>query len=224
MNLLAIDTSTELATVALSTQGDIVSEEQNSLRQHAQLLLPMIERLLGQTELGFKQLDAIVFGCGPGSFTGLRIACSIAKALAYAHDLPLYPVSSLAAIAHDVFQTELDLLPDTQVLAMIDARMQQAYWAVFTQDSLLVQEKVSAATDIVVSSASPLIVAGVGFEAYAVQLPESIQAQVIKQQTAYPSARAMIQLAESGQFKPVSAAEALPVYVRNQITQGESRG
>lgn len=224
MNLLAIDTSTELATVALSTQGDIVSEEQNGLRQHAQLLLPMIERLLGQTELGFKQLDAIVFGCGPGSFTGLRIACSIAKALAYAHDLPLYPVSSLAAIAHDVFQTELDLLPDTQVLAMIDARMQQAYWSVFTQDSLLVQEKVSAATDIVVSSASPLIVAGVGFEAYAVQLPESIQAQVIKQQTAYPSARAMIQLAESGQFKPVSAAEALPVYVRNQVTQGESRG
>ena len=87
MNLLAIDTSTDHATVALAFGNELLSEEQGSMRQHAQFLLPMVERLLTSASLSFSQLDGIVFGCGPGSFTGLRIACSVAKAFAFAHDL-----------------------------------------------------------------------------------------------------------------------------------------
>ena len=220
MNLLAIDTSTDLATVAIAAFGEVYSLEQEGLRQHAQLLLPMIERLLLEAKLSFSQLDGIVFGCGPGSFTGLRIACSVAKGLAYAHDLPLYPVSSLMAIANEVNQGEADNQTDTNVLAMVDARMHQVYWGYFKAGSLEGQEQVSAPVDIAISGSSSLILAGVGFEPYVPLLPAELQARILKCSTIFPMARVMIRLVQSGQIKPVSAAEALPVYIRNQVTQG----
>ncbi len=224
MNLLAIDTSTELASVALAVGDEIHSEEQGHLRQHAQFLLPMIDRLLAIAQLRLNQLDGIVFGRGPGSFTGLRITCSVAKALAYAHDLPLFPVSSLLAIATAVYQAETTLAPETRVLAMLDARMHQVYWGCFARDSVESSEQVSSATDIILPLDTPLILAGVGFESYIAQLPQSIQAQTMKQHVVFPHARAMIQVVQSGQIQTVSAQEALPVYVRNQVVQGGSCG
>ncbi len=224
MNLLAIDTSTELLTVAVASHGDVFSDEQGSMRQHAQFLLPMIERLLAVAGLAFRQLDGIVFGRGPGSFTGLRIACSVAKGLAYAHDLPLFPVSSLAAIAHEVYQTESKHMSEHHVLAMIDARMHQVYWGCFSGATYDAEEHVSAATDIQLTSATPLILAGVGCELYALQLPEGIQTQIVKQCVVFPKAVSMIHLVRSAQVKAVSAAEALPVYVRNQVTHGSAKG
>lgn len=221
MKLLAIDTSTERATVAIVVNGKIYSEEQEGMRQHAKLLLPMIERLLELAELSCNQLDAIVFGCGPGSFTGLRVACSVAKGLAYANDLPLYPVSSLAAIAYEAYQTPVS---GAHVLAMVDARMHQVYWGYFTGESFDVMAQVTSAPDIVLPSANPIILAGAGFEAYTTQLPKAVQSQIIKQSTIFPDAKAMIRLVQSGQIKAVSAEDALPVYVRDQVTQGESRG
>lgn len=218
MNLLAIDTSTELATVALAVGEEIFNEEQGSLRQHAQLLLPMIEKLLSKAALNCKQLDAIVFGCGPGSFTGLRIACSVAKGLAYAHDLPLYPVSSLAAIAYTVFQREQALPQDTEVLAMIDARMQQLYWGCFKAGAFNAQEQVTAAASMRSEAKGSLVLAGVGFEAYLGELPHAIKEQVVAQHCVFPTAQAMIQMVQSGQLHALSAADALPVYVRNQVT------
>ncbi|WP_133126818.1 tRNA (adenosine(37)-N6)-threonylcarbamoyltransferase complex dimerization subunit type 1 TsaB [Legionella nagasakiensis] len=223
MNLLAIDTSTELATVAIASHGKIYEEEQQAMRQHAQCLLPMIDQLLKISNLDFKHLDGIVFGRGPGSFTGLRIACSVAKALAYAHDLPVYPVSGLAAIAFEVLQSVHDLPPETQILAMIDARMHQLYWGNFT-NGFAVLEQVSNAQDIVLLPDRPIMVAGVGLEPYILQLPPVIRANMVRQLEVFPRAQTMIHLVQSGHFKAVSAAEALPVYVRNQVTQGESRG
>ena len=213
MKLLAIDTSTERATVALAIGNDIYSDEQGSLRQHAQLLLPMIEGLLTNASIQLSQLDGIVFGRGPGSFTGLRVACSIAKALAYAHDLPLYPVSSLAALAEEVYHTETNLTPETQVLAMLDARMQQVYWACFSREKFSPAEQVTAAKDVF-ASASSLVVAGVGLETYAPQFSQQLQVPIIKQRTVYPEARAMIRLVRRGLIQAVNAADALPVYVR----------
>ena len=224
MNLLAIDTSTELLTVSVATQGELFSDEQGSMRQHATFILPMSERLLALAGLTFKQLDGIVFGRGPGSFTGLRIACSVAKGLAYAHDLPLFPVSSLLAIAHEVYHAEAHQHSACNVLAMIDARMHQVYWGCFTSTSYDVEERVSLATDIQLDSVAPLILAGVGLETYALQMPADIQARVVKQCTIFPKAMAMIGLVQEGQVKAVSAAEALPVYVRNQVTHGTAKG
>ena len=221
MNILAIDTSTELASVAILAHGEIQSEEQGSMRQHAQFLLPMIQRLLAAAGLTFSQLDGIAFGRGPGSFTGLRIACSVAKGLAYAHDLPLFPVSGLAAIADEVYQTATD---GRNVLAMIDARMQQVYWGFFSGVSFEVQEHVSSAADISLGSINAMILAGVGFESYAVQLAEDLQARIVKQCTVFPKAAAMIRLVQNGHIQAVSVADALPVYVRNQVTHGIEKG
>ena len=213
MKLLAIDTSTERASVALGIGAEVYSDEQGSLRQHAQLLLPMIDGLLKQASIQLNQLDGIVFGCGPGSFTGLRVACSIAKALAYAHDLPLFPVSSLASIAEEVCFSDPNLAPETRVLAILDARMQQVYWANFSREGILSPEQVSAAEDVCVAP-DPLILAGVGLDTYASQFPVSLQTHIIQQRVVYPEARAMIRLVRRGDVQGVSAAQAMPVYVR----------
>lgn len=217
MKLLSIDTSTEQATVALAVNNEIYSEEQGSMRQHAQLLLPMIERLLAQAGLSINQLNAIVFGRGPGSFTGLRIACSVAKGLAYAHDLPLYPVSGLAAIAYEATQQSTS---SVNVLSMIDARMHQVYWSYFAADCFDVSEQVTSAAEILLPSASPFILAGVGFDSYVSHLPETIRSQITKQQHIFPNAKTMIRLVQSGLVKAESAVEALPVYIRDKVTQG----
>jgi tRNA threonylcarbamoyladenosine biosynthesis protein TsaB len=222
MKLLAIDTSTDKASVALSIEGQIKSLEQGSQRQHAQFILPMIKQLLSDTDLGLSQLDAIIYGRGPGSFTGLRIACSVAKGLAYAHDLPLLPISTLAAIAEEAYQQTQNL--KVEMLSLIDARMKQVYWAYFKNRRDEPQEYVDTVSSIHLPSKEPLILAGVGFESYLDQLDSSIQTRLINKLIIYPEASAMIRIALTANINPVSAAKASPVYIRNQITQGEPHG
>jgi len=222
MNLLAIDTSTERASVALSINGELCSEEQGAQRSHARLILPMIERLLAEAGQSLGQLNAIVYGQGPGSFTGLRIACSVAKGIAYARDLPLYPVSSLAAIANEAFHSS-KLAPNVSLLAVLDARMNQLYWGCFNRQDTAVIEEVMAAAEIRIAD-TPLVLAGVGYESYLQQLAPELQTRISSYLSIYPKAEAMIRLALRGTIKPVSAAQALPVYIRNQITQGEPHG
>ncbi len=224
MNLLAIDTSTERISVAIAVKEAIISEEHDSPREHTRLLLPIIERLLAESGLTLNQLDAIVFGSGPGSFTGLRIACSIAKGLAYAQDLPLVPVSGLVAIVDEARFQQPQLAESAQILALIDARMQQLYWGCYRPGEIRTVERVSAIHEIKTDIDLPLIIAGVGYESYLLQGPGSVLPQEIMQLKIYPSATAMLRLAQSGKLPSVSAAAALPSYVRNQIVQGESGG
>ncbi|MDI9818134.1 MULTISPECIES: tRNA (adenosine(37)-N6)-threonylcarbamoyltransferase complex dimerization subunit type 1 TsaB [unclassified Legionella] len=223
MNLLAIDTSTDCASVALMINGELRTREQPALRQHARELLPMIEQLLAETGANLNQLDGIAYGRGPGSFTGLRISCSVAKGLAYAHDLPLLPASSLATIANEAcYQNKEN--EETGFLTLLDARMNQVYWACFTDNLNEAEEFVSDVATITLVNDYPLILAGVGFEPYYNQLPLAVQARIIKQCTIYPHAQTMIRMALAGQLTELTPAEALPVYIRNQITQGEPRG
>ncbi|MCL9682702.1 tRNA (adenosine(37)-N6)-threonylcarbamoyltransferase complex dimerization subunit type 1 TsaB [Legionella maioricensis] len=222
MKLLAIDTSTEIASVALMVDDEISCEEQGSQKTHAQLILPMIDRLMVHADLQMNQLDGIIFGCGPGSFTGLRIACSIAKGLAYAHDLGLIPVSSLGAIAWAARELHHDAtLP---VLAVLDARMHEMYWSYFAEGKLESEERVNAVQEIQLPEQQSVILAGVGIDEYWTDFPDALKAQITAKVTLYPKATAMIQLAQHAVIKPVSIAQAQPVYVRNQVTQGGSRG
>ena len=223
MKLLAIDTSTEIASIAVLVGNDINSAEQGSQKTHAQLLLPMIDRLMVDSGITVNQLDGIIFGCGPGSFTGLRIACSTAKGIAYGHDLGLIPVSSLAAIAWSVRELNNDFsLP---VLALLDARMQEMYWGFFPADCLMAEEKVNAVKDIQLDAPESIVLAGVGIENYWDDFPEQLKSRSNNHRLSmYPKACAMIRLALHAQLKPVSVAQAQPVYVRNQVTQGASRG
>lgn len=129
MNILAFDTSSTACTVALMANGQSFSEHTIAPMQQAQLILPMIDAILKRAGIKLKDLNAIAFGVGPGSFTGLRIAASVAQGLGFATQLPLIPLSSLhilAATAQAVCQAD-------RFLIAIDARIQQAYWAVYEQ-------------------------------------------------------------------------------------------
>lgn len=219
--LLAIDTSTEQASVALVVGDLSLSEEQGSQKTQAQLLLPMIDALLAKAELKLNQLDGIVFGCGPGSFTGLRIACSIAKGLAYSHDLPLFAVSSLAAIAWSARQRVQD--ETSSVLSVLDARMSELYWGFFADSSYQTTEQVNKPEAILIPQ-GPIVLAGVGIDAYWEHFPEAIKSQVQQKLNVVPKAAAMIEMVKALDIPAIAAAQAQPVYVRNQVTQGDSRG
>lgn len=218
MNLLAIDTSTERASVALLINGCYSRLEQTNQRQHAQWMLPMIEQLLSDAGLSITQLDGLVMGRGPGSFTGLRITCSLVQGLACAHDLPVYPVSSLAAIADEVFYQQPALPADQTVLTLIDARMNQVYWACYDSSDAEVLEQVSNMTDVYAADSKPLILAGAGYQHYIKDLSDAVAGQVIQELEIFPQAEAMLRLVAAGKIKPVTAEQALPVYIRNQIT------
>lgn len=222
MNLLAIDTSTEQASVALLAFGTLSFEAQGSPKTHAQLLLPMIDRLMSEARVTLPDLDGIIFGCGPGSFTGLRIACSIAKGLAYAHDLDLIPVSSLAAIACAAREALSD--PSAAVLAVLDARMHELYWAYYPKGENEASHYVNKAQDIHAPVSDSLVLAGVGINLYEAELSQALQAQLSYKLDLYPDAAAMIRLVQAHHIPAVSVAKAQPIYVRNQVTQGESRG
>jgi tRNA threonylcarbamoyladenosine biosynthesis protein TsaB len=220
MKLLAIDTSTEVASVALMVGNEISCQEQPSQRMHAQLLLPMIDKLMIEADLKMNHLDGVIFGCGPGSFTGLRIACSIAKGLAYAHDLGVIPVGSLAAIAHAVRAQK----PHSAVLAVLDARMNELYWGYFLKDTFIAVDNVTKAQDIQLPNEESIVLAGIGIDVYWDCFPDSLKSQVSSRLPLYPNAAAMIRLALDAAIEPISAAAAAPVYVRNKVTQGEARG
>ncbi|MBI2786398.1 MAG: tRNA (adenosine(37)-N6)-threonylcarbamoyltransferase complex dimerization subunit type 1 TsaB [Legionella longbeachae] len=216
MKLLAIDTSTEIASVALFTGKELLCEEQSNQKTHAQFVLPMIDKLMVNAGLQMNQLDAIVFGCGPGSFTGLRIACSMAKGLAYANDLGVIPVSSLVAIAWSVRQQmQTNNLP---VLAVLDARMHEMYWAYFAEQQWVIEERVSPVHELVVPEQQRIVLAGVGIDLYWDDFSQTIKSQISDRVTIYPSAATMIQFVQFSGLKPVAATQAQPVYVRNKVT------
>src|SRR5512146_1575712 len=121
MNFAAIETSSDWCSVALWADGEIAAIERRAGHRHGDLVLPMLERLLAQRGLAARSLDAVAFGAGPGAFTGLRIACGLAQGLAFARGLPMAGVSCLEAIAEEAGAE--------RVLACIDARMREVYYA-----------------------------------------------------------------------------------------------
>ncbi|HVT61918.1 MAG TPA: tRNA (adenosine(37)-N6)-threonylcarbamoyltransferase complex dimerization subunit type 1 TsaB [Legionellaceae bacterium] len=218
MNLLALDTSTEVATVALLANGKMHRMQQNNVRQHAQYILSMIQTLMQNAHIAWTELNGIIFGAGPGSFTGLRIACSIAKALAYAHQLPLYGVSSLDTITFQVRQAwNGEKMPG--ILAIVDARMQEVYWAYYPPETVVSSNiQVGTPSTVQIPSASSVIIAGWGIEAYKDQWGTYLDQFLMTHELMAPEASAMIALVQTGVIPATTATEALPLYVRNQVT------
>ena len=150
MKILALDTSTEACSVALWADGT-VTERYELGSQHSGRILPMTQEVLAEAGLVLTQLDAVAFGRGPGSFTGLRICAGVAQGLAFGADVPVVPVSSLAALAQGV--------DAPRVLAAFDARMEQLYWGAYVRNAQgLVEpggtEKVVAPRDVPVPADS----------------------------------------------------------------------
>jgi tRNA threonylcarbamoyladenosine biosynthesis protein TsaB len=130
--ILALDSSTDACSVALNVQGQLSARFELAAKSHTQRLLPMVDELLQSQSLKLSDLDAIAFGRGPGSFTGLRICMGIVQGLAFGAQLPVIPVSTLESMALAYYRANPDVsLP---VLATLDARMDEVYWGLFSRD------------------------------------------------------------------------------------------
>ena len=124
MNLLAFETSTEACSVAIWRDGEVLERHEVAPRRHAELVLPWAEGLLAEAGLSRTMLDAVAVGRGPGAFTGVRLGIATAQGIALALDLPMLPVSTLAALA-------MAAPEPGPVLAAIDARMGEVYVGAF---------------------------------------------------------------------------------------------
>lgn len=217
MNLLAIDTSTNVACIALSCKDNIFQHKETTIQNHATLILPIIDNLLKKANLEIKDLDGIVFGKGPGSFTGLRISCSVAQGIAYGYDLPVYPVSTLSAIAYKARQI---INNPCNILTTLDARMHQLYWGFLPQDSqnYNFDEFVTNPGDIIID-ANEIILAGVGWEQYITEFNAAVKEKIIQTLEIYPEAEIMLGMVKDGLVNPITAEEALPSYIRDKVTK-----
>lgn len=213
MNLLALDTSTDHLSLAIARQNERFEFHQPVGQQHAERLLPELRLLLEQASMSLNELDAIVYGQGPGSFTGLRISAGIAQGLAFAHELPLISIPTLDSVAAQSPQT-------AQLLVCLDARMQQMYTASYDTRS-----GVHRLTDITLVDPASLrletsgwTAVGDGFAVYADQLPPQLGNLLNNTiPTLRPRAAAYLDLALSGTYPQTDAAHAELLYVRNKV-------
>ncbi|CNH83761.1 tRNA (adenosine(37)-N6)-threonylcarbamoyltransferase complex dimerization subunit type 1 TsaB [Yersinia alsatica] len=221
--ILAIDTATEACSVALWNNGEVQALFELCPREHTQRILPMVQQVLAESGLTLQQLDALAFGRGPGSFTGVRIGIGIGQGLALGADLPMIGVSTLQTMAQGAFR----LTGASRVLAAIDARMGEVYWGEFERDAQ--GQWLGEATEAVMTPAQALLQAqslsghwatvGTGWQTY----PDMINGSnvvLVDGQIILPHAEDMLPLAlsswASGQIVSVEHAE--PVYLRNEVT------
>lgn len=224
MNYLAIDASTEACSVALAVNGKVYSRYELCPQSHSLHLLPMVDALLKEAKVTLTELDGLIFGQGPGSFTGVRIGVGVAQGLAFSSNLPVVGVSSLQAMAQSAFTKH----QQTKVIAAIDARMSEAYNGYFVlDDNNIMQaqcaEAVTAPEKLVENFSSLLSekVYGVGsaWDAYEEQLA-SLKSNEGSPNILFPDALAMLTIG-ADKFKKglgVSAEEAQPVYVRDTVS------
>ena len=222
MKYLAIETATECCSVALFNEDEIISENEVAPHRHNEIVLSMCERVLAQAEVSLTQLDGIAFGCGPGAFTGVRLAASVTQGIALAQDLPVVPVSSLAALAQAAYSRHKVL----QVLSCIDARMQEIYVALYQLDEvnimqLVGEEQVIRPALLDVEIQDRCMGCGSGWKPYADILLERCRKYITFDANAAPQAEFVAVLAKScfDQGETVLATQALPVYVRHNVAQ-----
>lgn len=217
--ILAFDTSTHACSAALSIDGVVDESFQWAPQLHGALILPMIKDLLHRSDRKWDDIDAIAFGAGPGSFTGVRLAASVAQGLAMGTQKPLIAVSSLMAMA-DAFYRQLGF---TYLACAFDARMGEVYWgtyeflegkwAVSTPECVVTPENIPPLPE-----GKPWVGVGEGWGAYPEKLSEA--AQILHYYPrAFPRAGSVARLAEDAflRKKFLSPEQALPTYIRNQV-------
>ncbi|QPG06648.1 tRNA (adenosine(37)-N6)-threonylcarbamoyltransferase complex dimerization subunit type 1 TsaB [Salinimonas marina] len=221
-NLLAIDTATEALSVALQFNQQTFHRFEICPQQHSQKLLPMIDEVLNEAGAALQDLDGLVFGRGPGSFTGVRIATGMIQGLALGSQLPVVGVSTLAAMAQQAVAEQ----QASHIVTAIDARMNEVYFgcfkaveqlAVSTLDEQVCAPELAAQLLPVPIGGQHFVAVGTGWQAYPA-LTEQCSAQAVS--ILYPHARYMLALAEP-EFeagRTYSAETAEPVYLRDKVT------
>ncbi len=216
MRVLALDTSTEYCSVALWQDGAVMARSALAGQRHSELLIAMIDALLVEAGIGINQLDGIAFGKGPGSFTGVRIACGAAQGLAFGADIPVAGVCTLLALAEATGQA--------RVIAALDARMGEIYhaayeyrggvWATLSEPCLCKPEDAPALPG------TDWFGAGSGFAAHGAALQARYRGALCGVDgAAVPQAAAVAALgaAKIVAGRGVDAAEALPLYLRDKV-------
>ncbi|CAG19482.1 tRNA (adenosine(37)-N6)-threonylcarbamoyltransferase complex dimerization subunit type 1 TsaB [Photobacterium profundum] len=224
--ILAVDTSTENCSVALMMGDEIISRCEYAPREHTTKILPMVDTVLAEGGVKLTQLDALAFGRGPGSFTGVRIGIGIAQGLAFGADLPMVGISTLMTMAQGTYRTH----QSEQVLTAIDARMGEIYWGQYRRqidgDWLLQGKERVLAPDALVQEQNAnqtdsgiWLTAGTGWESYA-ELRSQLNLNAQKGEILYPDSQDMVVLAKYtlARGEAVSAEDASPVYVRDTVT------
>jgi tRNA threonylcarbamoyladenosine biosynthesis protein TsaB len=228
VNYLALDASTEACSVALQLDGKIAASYELCPQSHSLRLLPMIDDLLKEAGIELADIDGLIFGQGPGSFTGVRIGVGVAQGLAFSADLPVVGVSSLQAMAQQAYIKH----GERKVVAAIDARMSEVYNGYYTLDkhNIMQVQKEEAVTppdhlaeqlvDVVSES---FYAVGTGWDAYPDKLSEqliSLKSNDGSPDILFPCAEAMLSIgiAKLEQGQGVSAEEAQPVYVRDTVS------
>jgi tRNA threonylcarbamoyladenosine biosynthesis protein TsaB len=215
--ILAIETSSELASCALLMGDHVISRSTSGVRTHSQSVLPMVQELLREAGIGLGDCDAIAFGAGPGSFTGVRTACGVAQGLAFGAGLPVLPLVTLAAMAeacrartgaHDV-------------LAVLDARMSEVYWAQYRFDGAwteVVAPSLSAPEAVAPLPADGLTACGNGFASYADAFAGKPFAEgALLDIMPHAHEMALLGAPALAAGRAVPAAQAQPLYLRNKI-------
>lgn len=229
VTLLALDTATEACSVALLRGGEKTYLAQFAQREHTKHILPMVDEILAQAGITLHQVDALVFGRGPGSFTGVRIGAGIAQGLAFGAALPVIPVSNLAAMAQAAYvQYQAE-----NVLTAIDARMNEVYLAQWQAQKVrsdfgefldwqpVIAEQVCSPSkvieQVVQQHRENAVLAGTGWAAYP-ELKETNLGKVTE--ITLPSALYMLDLALPKWFagETISPLEIEPIYLRNEVT------
>ncbi|NJD05148.1 MAG: tRNA (adenosine(37)-N6)-threonylcarbamoyltransferase complex dimerization subunit type 1 TsaB [Methylococcaceae bacterium] len=230
MNILALDTATEACSAALYLSGQLLERFRLAPRQHNQLILPMIDELLAEAGLSLGRLDALAFGRGPGSFTGVRIAAGVVQGIAFGADLPVAPISTLAALASEA----LEETGANYAFPCIDARMGEVYWGVYRragvdrvepvgEECVVPPERVAAGAEWTGAGI------GSGWGSYGAVLAERAGQRQLTAVLAdrFPRAGhiARLAVAEVGAGRTVAAEAAQPVYLRDQVAwkPGERR-
>jgi tRNA threonylcarbamoyladenosine biosynthesis protein TsaB len=221
MKLLAIETSGAACSAARSIDGATTQRFLQAPRRHGELILSMIDELMAEAELAPRALDAIAFAHGPGSFTGLRIAASVAQGLAFGADLPVVGISTLAALAQGCRRT----CGADRVLPALDARMGEVYWGAYAVDDsgimrALLPDQVCPPEAVRVPEGGGFRGAGSGWAAYREVLTGRAGGVVSVEPAQECEARDIALLGVDAcrreEAEPPDAA--LPLYIRDKVT------
>ncbi len=216
MKLLVLDTATEWCSAALWLDGAVRARREQAGQRHSSLILPMVDALLQEAGVSLHALDGIGYGAGPGSFTGLRIACAVTQGLALGADLPVAGVSTLESLAA---QSGGD-----RVLTLLDARMAEVYWAAYEREGedwrAVVEPRLALPDSVFVPDGAGWVGAGNGFAVLDASHRSAIAAQLARcAETLMPDAAAMAPLAARAfaRGEGMDAALAAPIYLRDKV-------
>ena len=213
--ILAIETSSELASAALLHKGVTSSRQTAGVSTHSQNILPMVQALLQDAGITLRDCDAIAFGAGPGSFTGVRTACGIAQGLAYGVDKPLLPTVTLLALA----QACHEQTGATDVLAVLDARMGEVYWAQYRYADgwqTVIAPSLSSAREV--QPQGEVSACGNGLQAYADDFAaQPFFASALKDMLPQAEQIASLGAIAYAKGQAVVASAAEPLYLRNKV-------